>query len=73
MKLKLIPKQSSRTPLWIDLGRKVKTTMNFLPRTKQEHIVHLLLEGCSIRSVNRLTGVHRNTITSLLLRSGERS
>ncbi len=47
--------------------------MNRLPRSQQEHIVHLLLEGCSIRSVNRLMGVHRNTITSLLLGSGERS
>ena len=44
--------------------------MNRLPFSKQEQVIHLLLEGCSIRSVTRLTGVHRETIAKLLLRAG---
>ena len=35
--------------------------------------LHCLLEGCSIRSTERLTGVNRNTIMRLLLVAGERS
>ncbi len=43
--------------------------MNLLPRPKQESVIHLLLEGCSIRSTERLTGVHRDTIMRLMVRS----
>jgi hypothetical protein len=32
-----------------------------------------LLEGCSIRSTERLTGLNRNTIMRLLIVAGERS
>ena len=32
-----------------------------------------LVEGCSIRSVERLTGIHRDTITKLALRMGRAS
>jgi IS1 family transposase len=39
--------------------------MNILPRDKQVEIVAALTEGCSIRSVERLTGVHRDTIMRL--------
>jgi transposase-like protein len=35
--------------------------------------LHCLLEGCSIRSTERLTGLNRNTIMRLLLVAGERS
>jgi transposase-like protein len=35
--------------------------------------LHHLLEGCSIRSTERLTGLNRNTIMRLLLIAGERS
>ena len=35
--------------------------------------LHHLLEGCSIRSTERLTGLNRNTIMHLLLVAGERS
>ena len=31
---------------------------------------HALVEGCSIRSTERLTGVHRDTITKLVLSLG---
>lgn len=45
--------------------------MNRIPRDKQEQIIALLVEGCSIRSVERLTGVHRDTATRFLVRTGE--
>ena len=34
--------------------------------------LHCLLEGCSIRSTERLTGVNRNTIMGLLVTAGQR-
>src|ERR1700688_2957306 len=42
--------------------------MHVLPRDKQIEIIAALTEGCSIRSVERLTGVHRDTIMRLALR-----
>lgn len=39
--------------------------MNILPRDKQVEIIAALTEGCSIRAVERLTGVHRDTIMRL--------
>ena len=36
--------------------------MNVLPFDKQVAIISALIEGCSIRSTERLTGVHRDTI-----------
>lgn len=45
--------------------------MNRLSREKQKRCIHALLEGCSIRSTERLTGVHRDTICRLLLRTGQ--
>lgn len=44
---------------------------NALPRAKQVAVVSALIEGCSIRSTKRLTGVHRDTICKLLVRVGE--
>ena len=44
--------------------------MNRLPLSKQKTVIHLLLEGCSIRSTERLTGVHRDTIMHLMVRTG---
>lgn len=38
-----------------------------------ERALHCLLEGCSIRSTERLTGLNRNTIMRLLLVAGELS
>lgn len=38
-----------------------------------ERAIHCLLEGCSIRSTERLTGLNRNTIMRLLVIAGERS
>ncbi len=39
---------------------------------KQQSVIHLLCEGNSIRSTERLTGVHRDTIMRLLVRTGNR-
>src|SRR6185437_13269629 len=44
--------------------------MNNLNIEKQTAIIAALTEGCSIRSVERLTGVHRDTIMRLGFRVG---
>jgi len=45
--------------------------MNRLKREKQIQIISLLVEGCSIRSVERITHVHRDTVMRLGLRVGK--
>src|SRR5437879_3956496 len=49
-----------------------EAVMNRLPREKQVAVISGLVEGCSVRSVERLTGVHRDTILRLLVRVGTR-
>jgi transposase-like protein/IS1 family transposase len=44
----------------------------YLPMDKAETILKMLVEGCSIRSIERLTDVHRDTIMRLLVLAGER-
>jgi IS1 family transposase len=46
--------------------------MNTLPLDKKLAVISALVEGNSIRSISRMTGVDRNTINSLLLRTGDR-
>jgi transposase len=36
--------------------------MNVLPREKQIQIITALVEGCSIRSIERMFDTHRDTI-----------
>jgi IS1 family transposase len=43
-----------------------------LPLDQAVNVLQLLLEGMSIRSVERVTGVHRDTILRLLALAGER-
>ena len=43
---------------------------NILPRDKQIAVIAALSEGMSIRSVERLTGIHRDTIMRLGARVG---
>jgi IS1 family transposase len=43
---------------------------NVLSPDKQRTVLHLLAEGNSIRSVERLTGVQKKTVTRLLVRFG---
>lgn len=44
--------------------------MNVLKMEKKVQILNCLIEGCSIRSTERMTGVHRDTITRLLIEVG---
>jgi IS1 family transposase len=46
--------------------------MNTLSAEKKLAVISALVEGNSIRSISRMTGVDRNTIASLLLRTGDR-
>lgn len=43
---------------------------NILKREKQVQIIKMLVEGTSVRSVERITGVHRDTIIRLMVRTG---
>lgn len=45
--------------------------MNILKRDKQLAVLSALLEGSSVRSIERMTGVHRDTILRLMNRVGE--
>jgi transposase len=44
---------------------------NCLKPERQKQVLHMLVEGASIRSTARLTGVHKNTIGRLMVRFGE--
>src|SRR5207247_2436417 len=44
--------------------------MNRLPIEKQVAVISALVEGCSVRSTSRLTGVAKGTILTLLARVG---
>src|SRR5438093_1456846 len=44
---------------------------NVLPRADQLRVLHMLVEGCSLRSITRLTGVHRSTVMNLMVKTGE--
>ena len=45
--------------------------MNILKTEKQETAIAALVEGSSIRSVERMTGIHRDTIMRLMVRVGK--
>jgi IS1 family transposase len=45
--------------------------MNKLSAEPEEQVIAALVEGNSIRSIERMTGVHRDTIMRLLVRVGE--
>lgn len=45
--------------------------MNNLKSEKQEMAIAALVEGASIRSVERMTGIHRDTIMRLMVRTGQ--
>ena len=45
--------------------------MNGLPKDKQIQVITALTEGCSIRSIERMYDVHRDTITRLMVRTGQ--
>jgi IS1 family transposase len=58
---------SSIWPPWT----KRKAIVNVLQRDKQLAVISALVEGNSIRSIERMTGVHRDTIMRLTNRVGE--
>lgn len=47
-------------------------TVNVLKQEKKIQVLNALIEGCSIRSIERMTGVHRDTIMRLGLEVGEK-
>jgi IS1 family transposase len=46
---------------------------NVLKQEKKEQVIKCLIEGSSVRSTERLTGVHRDTIIRLMVRASEGS
>jgi IS1 family transposase len=49
----------------------LEADMNMLSLEEKTQVISALVEGNSIRSTERMTGVHRDTIMRLLLRTGE--
>jgi transposase-like protein len=43
----------------------------YTPPENVESVIKLLVEGCSIRSIQRLTGIDQNTIMKILVLVGE--
>jgi transposase-like protein/IS1 family transposase len=43
-----------------------------IPLAKVEKVLQLLLEGCSVRAAERISGLHRDTILKLLVTAGEK-
>src|SRR5690349_12405781 len=52
------------------VGQPTERTMNVLSFPKQVQIISALTEGCSIRSAERLTETHRDTVMRLMVRVG---
>ena len=46
--------------------------MNRLKPEKEKMVLNLLVEGNSIRSIDRITGVDKNTVCRVLLRAGDK-
>ena len=45
--------------------------MNVVPKERQIQVLSAFVEGNSIRSIERMTRTHRDTIMRLLVRTGE--
>ena len=45
--------------------------MNKLSTDERTKVVAALVEGCSLRSIVRMTGIHRTTIQKLLVSLGQ--
>ena len=52
------------------MGSGTVSAMNRLPNEKRIQILHMLVEGSSMRSVSRIAGVSINTVTKLLVDAG---
>jgi len=44
----------------------------YTPPEEVESAISLLVEGCSIRSIQRITGIDQNTVMKILVLAGER-
>jgi hypothetical protein len=65
-----IPGTPFQTPfLFYGIYRRI--AMNVLKSEKREMIIGGLVEGSSIRSIERISGVHRDTIMRLLVKVGD--
>jgi IS1 family transposase len=62
---------SQKLLTWPEFSYYNKTMANILPTEKQVAIVSSLCEGSSICSIERITGVHRDTIMRLGVRIGQ--
>ena len=58
-----------RQPVFVGDGN-IKRMANVLKTEKKIMVVSMLAEGTSIRSIERITGINRNTVMSLGLRVG---
>lgn len=47
-----------------------RSMANVLPRERQIAVLQHLVEGNTLRSTTRLTGIHRTTMANLMLRFG---
>lgn len=54
-------------------SRMMRPVMNVLTQDRKQTVISALLEGNSIRSTERMTGVHRDTIMRLQISAGEAS
>src|SRR5487761_2006951 len=43
-----------------------------IPLAQVEKVLQLLIEGCSVRSAERISGLHRDTILKLMVTAGEK-
>lgn len=45
---------------------------SYIEMARVEKVLQLLLEGCSVRAIERISGLHRDTILKLLVAAGEK-
>jgi IS1 family transposase len=64
-------RKSRRFLLTYVSGLRIVVDMNTLSKDKQAAIIRAHVEGNSIRSMERMTGVHRDTIMRLVVRIGQ--
>ena len=56
---------------YVNGSRMMQGEMNVLTQDRKLDVISALVEGCSIRSVERMTGVHRDTIMRLQVAVGQ--
>jgi IS1 family transposase len=61
----------NRSRIIITFVSSIRKNMNQLPLEKRKQIIHLLVEGNSLRATARICDVSRNTVTKLLIEVGQ--